>query len=95
VGFGSLDFGFEHFGINNSMPIYTFRNKETNEEFDENMMMSELDAYLENNPHIEQIITYGTKIVHERGTNLKVDDGFRETMSRIKETYKVNNIKDY
>jgi len=77
------------------MPIYTFRNKETNEEFDENMMISELDTYLEDNPHIEQIITTSTKIVHERGTNLRVDDGFRESISRIKDTYKVNNIKSY
>jgi len=90
-----LVFGFEHSGINRNMPIYTFRNKETNEEFDENMTMSELDGYLEENPHIEQIITYGTKIVHERGTNLKVDDGFRENISRIKETYRINNIKSY
>ena len=35
------------------------------------------------------------KIVHERGTNLKVDDGFREVMSKVKENHRVNNIKDY
>ena len=77
------------------MPIYTFRNKETGEEFEKSMMISELDAYLEDNPNIEQIITYGTKIVHERGTNLRVNDGFRENISRIKETYRINNIKSY
>jgi len=76
------------------MPIYTFRNKDTGEEFDETMMIAELDPYLESNPHLEQRITTNN-IVHERGTNLKVDDGFRETMSKIKETYKVNNIKSY
>ena len=75
--------------------IYTFRDKETGEEFDLNMMISELDTYLENNPNVEQIIRSATKIVHERGTNLRVDDGFRESISRIKETYKVNNIKSY
>lgn len=77
------------------MPIYTFRNKDTGEEFEKSMMISELDFYLEGNPNVDQIITYGTKIVHERGTNLKVDDGFRENISRIKETYKINAIKDY
>ena len=77
------------------MPIYTFRNKDTGEEFDETMMIAELDPYLKSNPHLEQRITAATKIVHERGTNLRVDDGFRETMSKIKETYKVNNIKSY
>jgi hypothetical protein len=35
------------------------------------------------------------KIVHERGTNLKVDDGFREVISKVKEKHRVNNIKDY
>jgi hypothetical protein len=35
------------------------------------------------------------RVVHERGTNLKVDDGFREVVSKIKDTYKINNIKDY
>jgi len=77
------------------MPIYTFRNKETNEEFDENMMIAELDEYLEKNPDVEQIITTSTKIVHERGTNLRVDDGFRESIARVKEKYKINNIKSY
>ena len=77
------------------MPIYTFRNNETGEEFEETMMMSELDTYLAENPGVQQIINYGTKIVHERGTNLRVNDGFRESISRIKETYKVNRIKDY
>lgn len=77
------------------MPIYTFRDNNTGQEFDESMMISELDTYLSENPHLEQIITSGTKIVHERGTNLKVNDGFREAISKIKEKYTVNNIKDY
>jgi len=81
--------------LGNNMPIYTFRNKETNEEFDENMMIAELDTYLEDNPQIEQIITTSTKIVHERGTNLRVDDGFRESIARVKEKYRINNIKSY
>ena len=77
------------------MPIYTFRNKNTGEDFDQNMMISELDTFLEENDHLEQIITTASKIVHERGTNLKVDDGFRENISRIKDTYKINAVKDY
>jgi len=77
------------------MPIYTFRNTETEEEFELAMMVSERKTYLEENPHVEQIITSGTKIVHERGTNLRVDDGFRESLSRVKEKYRINNIKDY
>lgn len=77
------------------MPTYSFRDKRTDAEFDEIMMISELDSYLDENPHLEQVITSGTKIVHERGTNLKVPDSFREAISKVKETYTVNNIKDY
>jgi hypothetical protein len=39
------------------MPIYTFRNKETDEVFTEMMKMSERETYLQNNPHVEQEIT--------------------------------------
>ena len=77
------------------MPTYSFRDKKTDTEFDKMMMISELDQYLTDNPHIEQIIISANNIVHERGTNLRVNDGFRESISRIKETYKVNRIKDY
>jgi ATP adenylyltransferase/5',5'''-P-1,P-4-tetraphosphate phosphorylase II len=37
------------------MPIYTFRNKETQEEFDLEMKMSEREDYLAANPTYEQI----------------------------------------
>lgn len=76
------------------MPTYTFRNTETNEQFDLIMSISKLDEYLAENPTHKQIIG-STTIVHEPGTNLKVDDGFREVMSKIKEKYTVNNIKSY
>jgi predicted nucleic acid-binding Zn ribbon protein len=77
------------------MPIYNFRDNETGEEFEKVMGMSEREEYLKDNPQVEQLINYGANVVHERGTNLKVDDGFRETMSKIKDTYKINKIKDY
>ena len=37
------------------------------------------------------------KIIHDPGTNIKVDDGFREVMSRVKDNNKHMNhtIKDY
>ncbi len=38
------------------MPTYTFRNKDTGEEFTEFMKISELDKYLEDNPNFESII---------------------------------------
>lgn len=39
------------------MPIYTFRNTQTNEEFTDMMSISHKEKYLIENPHIEQVIT--------------------------------------
>jgi uncharacterized protein YnzC (UPF0291/DUF896 family) len=39
------------------MPIYSFQNKTTGEEFEEQMSMDELDKYLKKNKHIRQILT--------------------------------------
>lgn len=77
------------------MPTYNFRNKETGEELEITMRISELDEYKLNNPVMEQYLKSAPRIVGGVGTNLKVDDGFREVISKVKDTYKVNNIKDY
>lgn len=76
------------------MPTYDFRNKETDEITTQMMSIAEMQEYLESNPEQEQIIGC-PKIVSGRGTNLKVDNGFRESISRVKETYTVNNIPNY
>lgn len=76
------------------MPTYKFKNTETKEEFEEFMSIRALEEYLLENPHLEQMPT-SVKILHERGTNLKADNGFREVLAHIKDRYKVNNIKDY
>lgn len=39
------------------MPIYTFRNKETGEEFTEMFSIATMENYLQENLHIEQVIT--------------------------------------
>ena len=76
------------------MPTYRFKNNDTNEEFESFMSISSREVYLKDNPHLSTMPVL-TNIVYETGTNLKVDDGFREVMSKIKDTYKVNNIKSY
>lgn len=76
------------------MPTYTFRNRDTGEEFDKFMSISAREDFIRENPHLDTVIN-SVNIVHETGTNLKVSDGFREVLSKIKDTYKVNRIKDY
>ena len=77
------------------MPVYNFRHKKSGKLIEVDLPIGEREDFLDQNPEYQQIITAPTKIVHERGTNLRVDDGFRESVSRIKEKYRVNNIKSY
>jgi len=64
-------------------PTYSFRNKETNEEFEAFKHMSELDAYLSDNPHIEQFVGRAPAIHSGRGMQ-KPDSGFRDLLGEIK-----------
>jgi hypothetical protein len=68
------------------MPTYVFRNKETGEQFDKIMKISELDKFREDNPQLETVIqsvAFGdpTKMSSTR----KFDTGFKEVLQRIHE----------
>ena len=66
------------------MPIYTFYNSETEEEWDDMMPNDEREEYLKDNPHISQIPA-GFAITgdHIMGVGPKVDGGFNDNMQRI------------
>lgn len=64
------------------MPLYSFIDELTGEEYEEVMSYSEKDAFLTENPHIKQSYTKAPAIV--RGRGLKVDSGFKDVLSRIK-----------
>ena len=71
------------------MPTYNFRNKETDEEFEIQMSIAELDKYKEDNPHLEQFLTRAPAIsggIVGIG-RMKNDDGWREMQSRIAEAH--------
>ena len=66
------------------MPTYVFRNKETGEQFEQVMKMSELDPFRAENPHLETVIqsvAFGdpTKL----STTRKFDSGFKEVLQKI------------
>ena len=68
------------------MPTYVFRDKETGEQFEKIMKISELDLFRENNPKLEtviQAVSFGdpTKMSSTR----KFDTGFKEVLQRIHE----------
>jgi hypothetical protein len=68
------------------MPTYVFRNKETGEQFEKIMKISELDTFRQENPQLETVIqsvAFGdpTKMSSTR----KFDTGFKEVLQRIHE----------
>jgi hypothetical protein len=68
------------------MPTYVFRNKETGEQFEKIMKISELDTFRQQNPQLETVIqsvAFGdpTKMTSTR----KFDTGFKEVLQRIHE----------
>lgn len=74
--------------------MYTFKNTENGEVYDKMMKIADLDGYLRDNPSL-QVIIRPVNFIYDAGTNIKVDDGFRDRMKEIKKTYKINNIPDY
>lgn len=68
------------------MPTYVFRNKETGEQFEKIMKISELDSFRAINPQLEtviQAVSFGdpTKLSSTR----KFDSGFKEILQKIHE----------
>ena len=69
------------------MPIYTFYNKRTKKQFDEMMMIAEMEEYLKKNKHITQVLT-GLNIVASTGSRtMKTDSGFKDVLSKIGEAH--------
>lgn len=63
------------------MPTYTFKVKETGEEFDLVLKISQLDEFKADHPHLEQVLGKTTMV---SGVNLKPDNGFRDVLKSIK-----------
>lgn len=65
------------------MPTYKFLNNNTGEEYEEFMSISALDKYLEENPHIVQLVN-GAPLIHSGRGMGKPDQGFRDLLKHIK-----------
>jgi len=72
------------------LPIYSFINNETGEEFTESMSMHDLDAYLSTHPNISQIFS---KVTISRGGEPKPPQVFRDLVNNIKKKNKHNTIE--
>ena len=73
------------------MPTYVFLNNETGEIEEHFMSYTVLDEFKENNPHLKQRVT-GANIVSGVATNFKVDDGFKEVLSKVGDAHPGSNV---
>lgn len=68
------------------MPTYTFLNKKTQKEHSMLLWISELDAYLAENPDLD-LVPSAPPIVAGREGGHKVDSGFKDLLKEMKKCY--------
>lgn len=66
------------------MPTYTLHNKETGETYEEIMTISAYEDLLAENPHIVRVWENSKLNIVSGVGGIKVDDGFKEVLTRIK-----------
>lgn len=67
------------------MPTYIFRNKETGEQIEKIMKISELDSFREQNPQLETVIQSPMICDPVRVGARKMDTGFKEVLQKVHE----------
>ena len=76
------------------MPVYTFFNKKTKKEYDDMMTISEMEEYLQKNPHITQVINSINIVSGVSGRSYKTDSGWKDNLSRIAEAHPNSALAD-
>jgi len=76
------------------MPNYNFRDKETGEETEVFMRISELDEFKANNPNLVQFLTGAPSMIGGTASTFKNDDGWKENLSRIAEAHPSSALAD-
>ena len=68
------------------MPIYEFKNTETDEVFEKTMSYNDKVKYLEENPHIQGYYSKAPGMDFDGGKSIlqRAGDGWKEVQSRIK-----------
>ena len=67
------------------MPVYTFQNKQTEEEWTDIMSISAKEQYLIENPNIQQLLTSLNMVSGVGG--IRTDGGFNEVLHKIVENH--------
>lgn len=70
------------------MPVYTFKDLNTGDEFTTVMSMTEREEYLKANPHIQQQLISAPALGDSIRLGLKKpDNGFRDRLKEIKKAH--------
>lgn len=70
------------------MPTYNFRNKETDEQFTEFFTtFSDCEKYLEENPHIQKLLTTAKFISGVTTEGGKLPGGFKDRLKEMKKKH--------
>jgi len=76
------------------MPTYNFKNKKTNEEWQDLMTIAEMEKFVKKK-HIELLPPTQMNIVSGVGSmDSKTDSGWKEVMSKISEAHPVSHLAD-
>ncbi len=77
------------------MPVYTFRNINTQDQFDKVLKYEDKNNYLKENPELEQIFTKVPPIGDSVRLGLRsTDDGFKEVLSKIGNAHYGSDLKN-
>lgn len=75
------------------MPVYSFRNVNTNEEFEDTMRSDELKEYLVENAELKQIfVKFPGTVDSVRIGVRKVDSSFNDVLIKAKSAHKYSTI---
>ena len=76
------------------MPMYTFENTDTGEQFDMLMKIADKEKYLKKNSNIKQVITAPNLNFGGVGDRTKPPSGFKDVLSRIGEANPMSPMAD-
>ena len=76
------------------MPIYNFLNEETGEREDHILSISDLNNFKIENPNLKQLILGAPSTISGTDFGKKMDDGWKENLSRIAEAHPNSAIAD-
>lgn len=76
------------------MPTYSMRNKDTGEVFTVTLKMAEREEYLNNNPHLEQILTNFPGVCDSIRLGItKPPDSFNDILKHAKKSHLHSTIR--